>query len=398
MTTTDTRELEQVLVRTVRQLGEVQASALRAKLPKPFQRPTAELTTTLEALANRGEVFRHPTAKTKFLAFDPGAAVQGLLLESLGSKAMTEAALKQQVAKKGASMGLAKAVGPLTSAALKSLVGSGVAFVHRSPPPPGESKRPAPKTLRYASEPQPAVALRPYVKQVARELRALVKNLTPFGATVAEAFKAFALELGVTLPGATTDGRVAPPALPNGNGSMTPPPNGIEIGAHSSATPVPLLAPVGGDGVRSQPAIAGGGAAATPVSANVPHHKGNGTSANGGPDAIVAVDQNNGVGGGAGVDPSNVSPLDDTERLLRALDEVAAREPEGSLLSIARVREIAGLDKEVFDRITLKLARAQQVVLHFHDYPASLTPERRAQLVVDEENTHYVGIVRWSKE
>jgi hypothetical protein len=360
LTTTDTRELEQVLARTVRQLGEVQASALRAKLPKPFQRPSAELTAMLGALADRGEVFRHPTAKTKFLSFDPGAAVHGLLLESLGPKAMTEAELKRQVAKKGASMGLAKAVGPLTSAALKSLVSSGVAFVHRSPPPPGESKRPAPKTLRYASEPQPTPGLRPYVRQAARELRALVKNLAPFGATIAEAFKAFALELGITLPGTTTDGRAPLPSLP-----PTKQPGATDDRQLASNPPPPHRLVVS-DSVRLPP-----------------------ISANGRPPDNVQQPP---------TAPNGHLPSDDAGRLLHALDEVASREPDGSLLSVARVREIAGLDKEVFDRTALKLARAQQVVLHFHDYPASLTPERRAQLVVDEEGTHYVGIVRWSKE
>jgi hypothetical protein len=360
--TLDTRELEQVLVNTVRQLGEVAAGALQTKLPKPFQRPTPELLAALGRLADRGEIYRHPAAKTKFLAFDARAEVRTLLAGVLGPKALTEAELKRLVAKKGATLGLGRASGPLTTQTLKALVRDGVAFVHRRPPPPGASTRPPPKTLRYASVPQPSVGLGPYVRHLARELRAIAKRLAPFGATPDEALKELAFELGLAAAPPLGSGPIKPvssegkaaPRGPSGVLQETRPNGQITNGRGAPAVangegPTPA----GPDGEDRRPADGGPGEAAT--------------------------------GGHEG-------------QLLRALDEVAAGEPEGALLSVALVRERAGLAKAAFDRAALDLVQAERVVLHYHDYPASLTPEKRAQLVVDEDGTYYIGIARWRKD
>jgi hypothetical protein len=50
------------------------------------------------------------------------------------------------------------------------------------------------------------------------------------------------------------------------------------------------------------------------------------------------------------------------------------------------------LDKEHFDRLALELSREGIVTLHHHDFPASLSPSERTELVQDERGTHYVGI------
>ncbi|MCU0681904.1 MAG: hypothetical protein MUF34_06540 [Polyangiaceae bacterium] len=328
MNTTDTRDLEQVLARTVRQFGEVQTRGLKEKLPRPFQRPEAELKAVLGALADRGEIFRHPTAKTKFLAFDSAAAVRNLLIETVGPKALTEAELKKQVAKRGASLGLAKALGPLTGDALQALVNEGTAFVHRAPPPPEGTTSRAPKTLRYASVPPPPPELRPYVRRAAREVRALIKTLAPFGATVADALRAFAVELGLSPPTLH-----APPAR--------------------------------------QPATTPEKAAEARVSAPLPNAN------------VGRTEPSHGNGS-----------ADATERLLRALDEVAAREPPGSLLLVEKVRARAGLDKQAFDQAALALAGAERVVLHYHDHPASLPAAELAEFVDDGNGTYFIGIAR----
>ncbi|HEU4404767.1 MAG TPA: hypothetical protein VFS43_05695 [Polyangiaceae bacterium] len=346
MSAPDTRELEQVLVNTVRQLGEVAAGALQAKLPKPFQRPTHELLEALGRLADRGEIFRHPAAKTKFLAFDARAEVRTLLVGSLGPKALTEAELKKQIAKKGAALGLGRAGGPLVAQALRALVREGIAFVHRRPPPPGAPTRPPPKTLRYASEPQGPLDLRPYVRPAARELRALAKRLASFGATPDAALRALAAEMGVALPPAPT------------------PTVAKAVRLDADVQPVVVVRPV------AQP---------------------NGHGTNGGGNGVGS----NGDGVQKGGDRPVEAPQGDRDtRLLRALDEVAAREPVGSLLLVERVRARAGLDKEEFDRAALDLAKAERVVLHYHDYPTSLPPEELAQLVDDGAGTYYIGIAR----
>jgi hypothetical protein len=352
VSTPDTREIEQVLARTVRELGEVQANALRAKLPKPFQRPRAELEASLKALVARGEVFRHPTVKTKFLSYDAREAVRELVRASLGPKALSEAELKRQVAKKGASLGLGRALGPLAGEALRALVRGGLAFEHRSPPPPGESKRPAPKTLRYANEPPRSIELAPYVRKAAREMKALLKRLAPFGATTAEALRAFALELGVA----------ALPALEN------------DVGGRSTN--------LGNGGTTGSPRPNGNPANGVVREAHEAHSVR-------GAEAVLAVPQD--------VPPPPRAPdvpADPEARLLWAVDRVAEGEPEGALLLVERVRARAGLEKGAFDQAALALARAELVALHYHDYPASLPASKLAEFVVDEEGTYYIGIAR----
>jgi hypothetical protein len=50
------------------------------------------------------------------------------------------------------------------------------------------------------------------------------------------------------------------------------------------------------------------------------------------------------------------------------------------------------LDKARFDRAVLRLSEAGKVVIHHHDFPASLPAAERAELVEDSRGTHYIGI------
>jgi hypothetical protein len=88
-----------------------------------------------------------------------------------------------------------------------------------------------------------------------------------------------------------------------------------------------------------------------------------------------------------------------TERtFLAALDRVARRSPRDALHLVRVVRaELPGVSKEAFDRMALELARRDVVLMHHHDYAASLTPSEREALVTDGRGTHYIGIARRGK-
>jgi hypothetical protein len=96
------------------------------------------------------------------------------------------------------------------------------------------------------------------------------------------------------------------------------------------------------------------------------------------------------IGKALGVAPA--APPNDEAAVRAALADLAAREPPGALLSVRAVRARAALDKARFDRAVLALAKAGQVELHHHDFPASLPEDERALLVQDGRGTHYVGI------
>lgn len=95
---------------------------------------------------------------------------------------------------------------------------------------------------------------------------------------------------------------------------------------------------------------------------------------------------------GAAALASVVDEADDDAVVLGAVGDLAAREPNGALLAVRGVRARVTLDKARFDAAVLRLSAAGRVVLHHHDFPASLPEGERAGLVVDAYGTHYVGI------
>ncbi len=76
----------------------------------------------------------------------------------------------------------------------------------------------------------------------------------------------------------------------------------------------------------------------------------------------------------------------------KALLAVKAENKPNALLSVGEVRAQAHLPKSVFDRIALDLAATNLLVLHHHDFPASLSAAERLELIVDPKGTHYVGM------
>jgi hypothetical protein len=81
------------------------------------------------------------------------------------------------------------------------------------------------------------------------------------------------------------------------------------------------------------------------------------------------------------------------QRVIEAAVKVKPAAAQGALASIRDVRRAAALPKTEFDRAVLNLARQGRIKLHFHDYPASLSPQQRDDLVRDEAGRYYVGLV-----
>ncbi len=96
-------------------------------------------------------------------------------------------------------------------------------------------------------------------------------------------------------------------------------------------------------------------------------------------------------------DPAPSSPAHDREAFLRELRAFASMHPSGTLLPVGDLRSRLALDKVHFDETAIALARDGTVVLHHHDYPASLVAEDRNKLVRDPGGTYYVGIALKSR-
>jgi DNA-binding transcriptional ArsR family regulator len=87
-------------------------------------------------------------------------------------------------------------------------------------------------------------------------------------------------------------------------------------------------------------------------------------------------------------------PRADAEHLL--LEGIGRLQPlaqRRALVSIRELRRFLGISKEDFDRAVFSLARQGRVALHQHDFPASLGPAERDELLRDEQGIFYVGIV-----
>lgn len=63
----------------------------------------------------------------------------------------------------------------------------------------------------------------------------------------------------------------------------------------------------------------------------------------------------------------------------------------GALVTLPALRQAASLQKDIFDAAVLDLARSQRLVLHRHDFPASLSAVERDQLVTDGRGTFFIG-------
>jgi hypothetical protein len=90
--------------------------------------------------------------------------------------------------------------------------------------------------------------------------------------------------------------------------------------------------------------------------------------------------------------PADGTPRTGRSAFLSALARLASEESGTALLSVRKLRRRLDLSKEAFDALAVSLAREGVVSLHHHDYPSSLSPSERDELVLDTHGTHYVGI------
>jgi hypothetical protein len=86
--------------------------------------------------------------------------------------------------------------------------------------------------------------------------------------------------------------------------------------------------------------------------------------------------------------PARDAPVD----LVALMKQLNPGAELGTLIGVGELRRRAGLTKEEFDRAALALAKAGRVSLHEHDFPGSLTAERRDELITDGAGRYYVGL------
>jgi hypothetical protein len=86
--------------------------------------------------------------------------------------------------------------------------------------------------------------------------------------------------------------------------------------------------------------------------------------------------------------PAPAAPVD----LVTLMKQLNPGAELGTLIGVGELRRRAGLTKEDFDRAALALAKAGRVSLHEHDFPGSLSSERRDELITDGAGRYYVGL------
>jgi|GEM_PF-3302992 len=83
---------------------------------------------------------------------------------------------------------------------------------------------------------------------------------------------------------------------------------------------------------------------------------------------------------------------DDREKILRGVQQLVAREGQGALIPIRKLRSALQLPKQRFDAAVLDLYANDTIILHHHDYVGSLSDAERDELVVDRHNNYYIGV------
>jgi hypothetical protein len=95
---------------------------------------------------------------------------------------------------------------------------------------------------------------------------------------------------------------------------------------------------------------------------------------------------------GGSLSASVPAPRGDSLDLIALIKRLEPGAERGALVGARDLRRAAGLGKSAFDSAVLELSRQGRVSLHRHDYPASLTPQERDELVTDGAGTYYVGL------
>lgn len=83
------------------------------------------------------------------------------------------------------------------------------------------------------------------------------------------------------------------------------------------------------------------------------------------------------------------------ELILSALPQVEPSAAQGALVTVRDVRrvpQLVGIAKGVFDQAVLALSERGTLALHRHDYPGSLTPAERDDLVSDDAGSFFIGM------
>ena len=166
----------------IARLGKPTSPAeLRKALPKPHQRPPAELARLLADLAREGSLFAvKDGAAFRYCARDPGVVLASAVQAALAAGPLSKKALEQQV--KRAAPGFEK----FLPAALAVEIARGAVREH-----PKVGKDP----LRYGREPpDPA----PFLPKTVKEVQALARKLAPSGVTLAAIHAALGRSLGLT--------------------------------------------------------------------------------------------------------------------------------------------------------------------------------------------------------
>lgn len=81
-----------------------------------------------------------------------------------------------------------------------------------------------------------------------------------------------------------------------------------------------------------------------------------------------------------------------TLQVMDALHHLMAAGYPGDLVSLPLLRAQLALSKGAFDAAVLSLCESDQVSLHLHDLPASLSRTDREALVVHPDGTYFCAI------
>lgn len=325
------------------------AAAVRKSLPKPYMKPLGELGRALDELVASGRAFAlGKESAPKYTARDPRAAIGAVAPGLIAGAILSKAELKKR---------LARLVPGFSADAFDAWVGAelgrGALFnLGTTSAPKLTSRDPGPwlddvvaRALADGPLPRPKLAAK--VKQLEPGLEAALPAWVDAAIARGLVFEHPGPKAGATRLG------LEPP----------PPPD-----------PRPLLAKV----LKELRLVLEKGAA-------------QGFSPRALVETLVAE-----VGVELGGVPSSAAaepdPADDQRLVLEALRELAAEKPQGSLLSVRDLRLRVALDKERFDRAALALSASRRAVLHYHDFPASLSDEEREGLVRDARGKYYVGI------
>lgn len=93
--------------------------------------------------------------------------------------------------------------------------------------------------------------------------------------------------------------------------------------------------------------------------------------------------------------PAMPAEIDSAQLILDGVHELKPTAAGRALVSLPQLRRhlaAAFPTKAAFDQAVLQLAEEDRVALHWHDYPSSLSPAERDELVCDTQGRYYLAI------